>query len=621
MKEEEILQDRLGIYLGELREYEKIPRVQLAEGLCSETLLARIESGEKEADKLLTDALLQRMGKPADLFMRLLDESEVKRYRERNRILHSLQTGETERAAEQLARYRKGKKGKLEEQFIRIVELNLDYLRGVSEEELRERIRETLLLTLPRYGQVPLSRLLLSRNEGCLLLAYLKLKEKQLGEEAVAEEWQQLLEYFRQPRYEQGERVYLHPCVVCHVAEQEYRKGNLADAMLLCEQGIQELVEEEKLYYYRELLEQKQKIADALGQKEENAGKLAEYLQEIQEIYGGEEKDLWIPYVEGDDVHSIGQAVAERRLFLGMSQEDLAFGICDVSTVSRIENRKSKIQKVIRKKLLQGVNLSGERYDYEVITGHYGDYLLRSRLGRTLNDDAWEQAETLLAELCSHMPDTMTNRQYREMAESCIREGLPEDRTDRISLEERMVRLWQALWITLPTFPQERRQIENCLAITLSINEIVILKQLASCYHRRGNAEMGLAILFYLKKCMERVELRRELDAEAYVLCMRALASLLGDMGRYAESDELALECLRLVLGKKQSQQVASFLYCMGWNGEQLVSDGLTKWKKKEQCLELLKQAYAVAILCKECRRIQHIERHCKDIHNIELIN
>lgn len=613
MREDQKLHDRLGIYLGKIREYEKITRAQLAEGLCSEAQLARIESGEREADKLLTDALLQRMGKPADLFMRLLDEAEVQDYRKRNQILHSIQMGERERAVEQLMQYRKGKKGKLEDQFIRIVELNLDYLRGVAEEELRERIREALLLTQPRYGQISLSRLLLSRNEGCLLLAYLKLKEKQMGEEAVAEEWQALLEYFRQPRYEQGERIYLYPCVACHVAEQQYQKGNLMEAMLLCEQGIKELQEEEKLYYYRELLLLKQKIADALGWKDEIAGKLAEYLQEIQDIYGEAGNELWIPYVEGDDVHSIGQAVAERRQLLGMSQEELAFGICDTSTVSRIENRKSIVQKSIRTQLLQRVNLSGERYDYEVITENYEDYLLRSQLGRAINDDAWDQAEKLLAELRSHISETKTNYQYLEMAESCIREQLPEGRDDKKTLEERIECLWQELRITLPSFPQEKKQIENCPAITLSINEIVILKQLASGYYRQENAEMGLAILFYLKKCMERVELHRELDVDAYTLCMRTLVSILGDVGRYEESDEMALECLRLVLGKKQSKQVASFLYDIAWNGEKKNAG------KSERNIAILKSAYAYVLLSRDKRGQQHIEKYSKKIYGIEM--
>lgn len=68
--------DRIGQYIGQVRVYKGISLELLSKGLCTPAYLCRVESGRREADKLLTDALLQRLGSPAELFWRLLDQDE-----------------------------------------------------------------------------------------------------------------------------------------------------------------------------------------------------------------------------------------------------------------------------------------------------------------------------------------------------------------------------------------------------------------------------------------------------------------------------------------------------------------------------------------------------------------
>ena len=51
----------MGCYIGQVRAYEGVPLEQLAQGLCTKSYLCRVENGEREAGKLLTDALLQRL--------------------------------------------------------------------------------------------------------------------------------------------------------------------------------------------------------------------------------------------------------------------------------------------------------------------------------------------------------------------------------------------------------------------------------------------------------------------------------------------------------------------------------------------------------------------------------
>ena len=111
---------------------------------------------------------------------------------------------------------------------------------------------------------------------------------------------------------------------------------------------------------------------------------------------------LLVPYMERGNVYCLNQVIRERRKLLGLSQEDAADGICDVSTLSRIENRRSSLHKKVRKSLLRRVNMSGERCDYEVISDLYEDYILRSEIGRAvLAYDAF-QAIPLWEKLAEH---------------------------------------------------------------------------------------------------------------------------------------------------------------------------------------------------------------------------
>lgn len=189
--------------------------------------LCRVENGEREAGKLLTDALLQRLGKPVELFDRILDWDEYQQWLRRQRIWRHLSAGEVSLATAAMQAYQAA--DVLEHQFLQTAKLNLRALQGAAVEELRDLALAALLLTQPSlidHGEPQL----LSQNEGWLLLTYLELWEQLDGLEAVSGDYQKLLQLLCQRRYDARERVYLFPYVACHVIEVEFRQGHLAEA-------------------------------------------------------------------------------------------------------------------------------------------------------------------------------------------------------------------------------------------------------------------------------------------------------------------------------------------------------------------------------------------------------
>ncbi len=407
--------DRMGRYIGQLRVQEGITLKQLSRGLCC--YLNKIENGDRQAGKLLMDAFFQRLGKPVDLFGRILNHKEFTKWTQRQEIISHLCVGNTGKARECTQSYQRDLSCVLDRQFLAIVEINCLALTGTPAEELLPLVTNTLLLTQPDFGKVPVNKLLLSQNEERLLVACLQLREELEGSDAVAEDYRALELRFKHQRNESREPV-----------------------------------------------------------------------------------QLLVPCEEPGYVYCINQVIRSRRALLGFSQETLSDNACGLRSVSRVENENKKPQPKNRKRLLQKVNLSGERYDCKIISERYEDCLLSSELDRAINVRNLEEARRLLGILRDRVPALPTNRQYFLRSEAAIMALYPEDHPDRIPVSEQRRLLENALRLTLPL---DFEKINAWPASILSINEILSLTMIALCYKQEKINEKSLAILMYIKNCLE----------------------------------------------------------------------------------------------------------------------
>ena len=133
------------------------------------------------------------------------------------------------------------------------------------------------------------------------------------------------------------------------------------------------------------------------------------------------------------------------------------------------------------------------------------------------------------------------------MAESDIKAHLPSGDSERLSLEERIEQLKQALADNQPRLELEPEKLEVFPVGMLSLNETVILKQLASWYKKQNRFyEIG-AILEFNKRCMEFEGERPVRDEDLYTLCMVELADVLGECGEYEAANKLGEKCLEVM--------------------------------------------------------------------------
>lgn len=215
---------------------------------------------------------------------------------------------------------------------------------------------------------------------------------------------------------------------------------------------------------------------------------------------GNESAQLLVPCDEPGYVYCINQVIRSRRELLGFSQETLSDEACGLRSVSRIENEGKKPQRKNRKLLLQKVNMTGERYDCEIISERYEDCLLGSELNRAINAGDPEEARRLLDILKDRVPALPTNRQYILKTEAAIMALYPENHPDRISVSKQRKLLEEALRLTLPL---DLEKISSWPAAILSINEVRSLMMIADCYMQEENTDKSLAVLSYIKRCLE----------------------------------------------------------------------------------------------------------------------
>lgn len=195
----------------------------------------------------------------------------------------------------------------------------------------------------------------------------------------------------------------------------------------------------------------------------------------------------------------IGETIRQKRLELGKTQEQLCTGLCEPSTLSRIETGKQAPSRNITEALLQRLGLPHDRY-YTFLTSREAEVdALRTKIDgcaarfrqslaeekRQVRMDALEQLDRLDA--ITEAGDNIT-KQYI----LAIRSALGEEHGP-YSFEVRLNMLLEAIRLTVPRF-----DLETLGDRLYSINETGIISQIAETYSDAGQHEKAAGIFSQL---------------------------------------------------------------------------------------------------------------------------
>lgn len=215
----------------------------------------------------------------------------------------------------------------------------------------------------------------------------------------------------------------------------------------------------------------------------------------------------------------LGEYVKQRRLDLGLTQEQLCDGICEPMTLSRLENGKQTPSRNRINALLQRLGLPDDRY-----------FALLSK--NELEMEAL-QKEIVACNATEKVPEG-----FEKLAQFALRSRVLLGRLDgRYTPLEQIDLLMQAIQLTVPRF-----DLESIESFLYTRDEITIINQIGLAYSDAGQNKKAAEIYYQLLKYVRKHFKETITSIGVLPLVLYNYARVLDLCGRYEEGAALAKE-------------------------------------------------------------------------------
>lgn len=233
--------------------------------------------------------------------------------------------------------------------------------------------------------------------------------------------------------------------------------------------------------------------------------------------------------------YTIGELIREARERQNYSQEELCYGICTASTLSRIENGQQVPGKKILEGLMQRLGTVDRIYNVYANKEERERYELEQQLARSLGNRDYGQAESLVSCMEKKIAQSPGKPSCRNMEEQYLAFANVLIQKQKGKGTNWVLKgLLDAIHMTIPDF--DGIHIKSRL---LTYHEIAILNNIGCAYHSLGKVMDAVQLLLGLKEYMERHILGSDEMSLKYPMVLQNLSSWLGQEGMY--QDALAL--------------------------------------------------------------------------------
>lgn len=585
-------------FLDAVRQLQDVTLEQVCDGLCSVSMMKRIECGDRLPEKQMRDRIMARMGVSIEGYEDYLSTEEHEQWTLRQKLLKSIENKQVTEAEQYLEAYRiYENQNSVEAQYCDAMELMILQMQNAPIEKQQAVIAHAVGLTMPNIEDGLSEKMLLSEQELNLLTEYVWLREYSGNPEAEFEwrykQYQEILHYIEHSRWDEFCRAKVYPKVAYYLSELILHKAkteeNLKTGIRICNEAIELLRDSRKLYYLVELVEVLERLVKECefylrkANKREEVEKLQADLQErkewrdvIMELYTEHEVS---PYMEHFchlywemETYCIGDVILIRRQMFGMTKEELCEGICSVKTLTRIEHKKVKTQMPIVRELFERLGLCAEYIRARVITSEYSLLKLAGELVWYENNHKIAEWEKCLDELEEGLYlDIPQNKQFVAYSR-CLLQLVRKD----ISQDEFINKLIEIIEYTIPMDYIMKDSVKF-----LSSEEYTYIRAIGM------RAEKGMAT-----KCMEIIRglCTKEEVASGHIgkheFLMASIISYLGNIGKYEESDMLSTNLARKSLTYRRSYVLAETLYNNLWNKQSAMTEEKSKDEEYEKIIE-----------------------------------
>lgn len=491
--------ENVGGIILTLRTKMGISQIDLCKGLCTNRTLSRIELGERIPDKLLLDALLQRLGKSPDKLETILTEKEYMLYCQRRAIETDIINYEFESARVKLADYRKQKECKdtLQRQYIGKITA---VLADEAEHNVIKSInilRKTAEITMPHWETEDKITFFLGTEEVQILLLlaqnYLKTDKQKKAFEIL----EKLFVYLETSYSDEEEKVKVYPKCAYLLVTILWKKEEYNTAVDICEKAIDLLTKNGVIYHLPELM-----CIYILGLEKQGNSQLAnkikrqrESLLEVYEEYGvvlnERVSNILLVNVQ-HELYLCNEIIRDERINRGETQEQLSENICSPETLSRIESGKRAPSRKNFNAIMNKLGIDKTIYNSYISAKDFSIYEEKRNISKLIARHEYNEAEKAFMILKKKMDSTIVENEQYILSTTAIL-----DRTlGKISNDEALKQNYKALSCTF-------KEYERGLYRILSRQETIILNQIAIIYKRLGKRKKAISILESALKCYE----------------------------------------------------------------------------------------------------------------------
>lgn len=296
-------------------------------------------------------------------------------------------------------------------------------------------------------------------------------------------------------------------------------------------------------------------------------------------------------------LYNIGNFIKQRREELGITQNELAEGLCSPVTLSRIENGSQVPHGNTLRALLQRLGYSdalmllpASREEFEITR-------LQVKIRQLYNTRDREGARELFAKLGEYKDFfSVSDRQFYEVMHTVF---YKKDFTS----EEILNKLESAIRLTHPDYGASN------LPRIITYEEATALNNIAIIYSEMGKTDYTIKVLYHLKDFYEHDVLDISESMRALPTIMYNLSKFLGLSGRYDECIDICNEGIRLMKGFMDTSRLAQTYYNLSWALVRRNRDG-----DSENAKQAVKKAYYLsAILENRPEFLEKLRKFMKD--------
>ena len=594
----------IGSVIKDTRERNGISQDTLCRGLCSRTFLARVEAGERECEKILTDAFLQRAGVAADRFSYMADPEEQVVLICREKMYDAVEKNNAAWAKKAFIKYKKltAQKNKLHGQILLYYQAVLDWQNKKPMDGIMKMLDEAWEISHPGEPMFVNDGKILSLTELSIAMMRARAIEDSGDTQSAKHCYESLLQYMDK-LFEQRDAARIYPQIAYRLTNIYLQSGHTGEALALAHRMIRLLREQAQMSYIRFFLSIVEKYGDLSPSEKDFVGKACEGIRWLYERFAVEEwRWEWDVSFSMSEYFLCGKTIRARRETIGMSQEELADGICDPVTISRSECGRVAPKRKNFVALMQKVGLTGCGYDTNLPMRSLEVWKIATEINRLLNQARSDEALPLIEQL----EELLENPSKQERQFLLHVKSMALGNMGKIDMREVYEVQREALYLTLPD--KSYNELARC---AFSRGETGCLLSLARTEDKLGNWKSCIDLLLVIKQQYENSFLGLQHYARYYESICRNIGDVLGNNGQYEAGIQVEYDGIRSALKSGLESILSTMIYDCGWNMEQLWNDTYTP----KESLQYIKISYYLFTLFGSEEDKRFIRDHIRKVY------